>query len=167
MSLFPRHQNFWYSYSYKWIPILDLILFTILCHYASQLLGQDFMKSCIKLYRSHPKPLNQLPLWHLLTCNTILKAAGCGGNPVVLVFSSHADVVCSSLLCSPLRLVVCYIYIFHWLKPHLFGSYSLVLFSLHPCPSPAPLFSVSEYAKKWIFMFPPQLKWIIYRKLSL
>lgn len=112
MSLFPRHQNFWHLLLYisKWIRILALTLLKVFYHYASQLLGQVFTKCCITLSRSHTKPLNWLLLWRLLTCNTILKAASCAGNSVVLAFSSCTGVVCSSLLYYPLGLVVYYSY---------------------------------------------------------
>lgn len=99
------------------------------------------MKCCTKLYRLHVKPLNRFPPWHFPTCNAILKAASCDGNSVAFVFSSHTDVDCSSIFSYPWGLLVYYGYIFQWLKPHQFESYSLaLLFSLHPSNSPGLFF---------------------------
>lgn len=146
MGVLPRHQNFQHILLFirKWICALELFL--------SEMLHQTL--------ESHATHLNQLPLWwHLLACSTV-KAASHDGSSVVPIYFSQTDVVCSSLLCYFLDSPGLYYSIFHWLKLHLFGSHSWVLFfSLHSSTSSVHyfFFPLSEYAKR-IFLFLPIVK---------
>lgn len=148
MGVLPRHQNFQHILLFirKWICALELFL--------SEMLHQTL--------ESHATHLNQLPLWwHLLACSTV-KAASHDGSSVVPIYFSQTDVVCSSLLCYFLDSPGLYYSIFHWLKLHLFGSHSWVLFfSLHSSTSSVHYFffstlwvcqenlSVSPHCEKW------------------